>query len=203
MANLSGAMTLTAYQADAVIGFDSSFPGGFTIVLLILVPLLMVLVWALLGGNRANGAIADKTERIPLQYGYTVCLITLIWAFVSFMRVVENVLVLPSPEMRRTMEYGFEPSITSFEAFRISYDRSRAMAMPGPPLQQLDSVPEAELRKRYEVFRADRITRAKFQATQEIVTQSVSFLIALALFAFHWRWVRRRGGSVTPGAVGV
>ena len=66
-----------------------------------------------------------------------------------------------------------EPSITSFEAFRISYDRSRAMGMPGPQPPQLDSVPEAELRKRYEVLRADRIARAKFQATQEIVTQSL------------------------------
>ena len=96
-----------------------------------------------------------------------------------------------------------EPSITSFEAFRISYDRSRAMGMPGPQPPQLDSVPEAELRKRYEVLRADRIARSKFQATQEIVTQSLSFVIAVALFAFHWRWVRRRGGSVTPGAAGV
>ena len=196
-------MTLTAYQADAVIGLDSSFPVGLSILPLVLIALLMVLVWAILGGSRANGAIAEKSERIPLQYGYTVCLITLIWAFVSFIRVVENVLVLPSPEMRRTMEYGFEPSITSFEAFRISYDRSRAMAMPGPQPAQLDSVPEAELRKRYEVLRADRIARAKFQATQEIVTQSLSFVIALALFAFHWRWVRRRGASGTPGAVGV
>lgn len=182
-----------------MIGFDSSFPGGFGIVLVLLVPLVMVLVWAMLGGNRANGASGERSDRIPQQYGYTVCLITLIWAFVSFVRVVENALVLPSPEMRRTMEYGFEPSITSFEAFRISYDRSRMIGMPGPQPQQLDSVPEPELRKRYEVLRADRIARARFQAIQAIVTQGLSFVIAVALFAFHWRWVRRhRAGAAAP-----
>ena len=72
------------------------------------------------------------------------------------------------------------------------------MAMPGPQPPQLVSVPEAELRKRYEVLRADRIARAKFQATQEIVTQGLSFVIALGLFAFHWRWARRNCAGVAP-----
>ena len=51
--------------------------------------------------------------------------------------------------------------------------------------------------RRYEALRADRIRRARFEARREIITDTLSLAIAVALFAFHWRWLRRRAGP--PG----
>ena len=134
----------------------------------------------------------ERAERVPQLYGYTVCLIALIWALVSTISIVENALSVSAPELRGTSEFNWmEPSVTSFEAFRATYDRARRMGAD-PRDTQLDTVPEPELRRRYEALRADRIGRARFEARRELITGTLSLAIAVALFAFHWRWVRRR-----------
>lgn len=131
----------------------------------------------------------ERPERVPQLYGYTVCLGALIWGLMSGISLVGNLLSLSAPELRGSSEFNWgEPSVTSFEAFRATY---RRMAMPTPDAR-LDSVPEPELRRRYEALRADRIRRASFEARREIITDSLSLVIAIALFAFHWRWLRRR-----------
>lgn len=52
-------------------------------------------------------------------------------------------------------------------------------------------MPEAELRRRYEGLRADRIRRARYEARHDLIVGSLSLLIAAGLFVFHWRWLRR------------
>lgn len=86
----------------------------------------------------------ERPERVPQLYGYTVCLIALIWALSSVISIVENALSLSAPELRGSSEYGWEPSVSSFEAFRATYDRARQLSAPNPGEARLDSVPEAE-----------------------------------------------------------
>ena len=100
------------------------------------------------------------------------------------------------------MSFGFEPSVTSFEAFRATYDQARRFG-PREPGEKLDSIPEAELRRRYEGLREDRIRRARIDAQQDIVRDVISLVIAMLLFVFHWRWLRRRVAVVEPSAVPV
>ena len=71
-----------------------------------------------------------------------------------------------------------------------------------PDAQALDTVPEPELRRRYEGLREDRIRRGRYEARREIITDALSLVIAAALFAFHWRWLRRRasGSGIQAGA---
>jgi hypothetical protein len=84
-----------------------------------------------------------------------------------------------------------DPSITSFEAFRVTYDRARQFSSPNPMQTKLDTIPEQELRKRFESLRADRIRQSRYEAQRDIIVAVFSLIIAAALFLFHWRWLRR------------
>jgi hypothetical protein len=60
-----------------------------------------------------------------------------------------------------------------------------------PNAPRPEPVPEPELRRRYEALRADRVARVEAKARQTLVTSGLSLVIGVALFAFHWRWLRR------------
>ena len=140
----------------------------------------------------------ERPERVPQLYGYTVCLIALMWALISLTSIVENALSLSAPELRGGDTFGWAPSVSSFEAFRTTYDRSRQMNAPDPSQAKLDSVPEAELRRRYEAIRDDRIRRGRFDARRDLIIGSLSLLIAAGLFVFHWGWLRRSVATAAP-----
>jgi hypothetical protein len=114
---------------------------------------------------------------------------------VSTVNIVESALTLSAPEYRGGPDYGIEPSVSSFEAFRTTYDRSRRMMSMDSPQAKLDSVPEPELRRRYEALRADRIERNTVSARRSLITSVFSLIVAVVLFAVHWRWLRRVGGT--------
>ena len=172
----------------------SSDAGPMGSILSIILALLLVATWVILASSRfVQGGSVERPERVPQLYGYTACLIALVWGLTSLVSVVDDALTLSAPEMRGYNEYGMEPSVTSFEAFRVSYDRSRMMGRE--PGAALDSVPEPELRRRYEGLRADRIARGTATARREIITGVLSLAICVVLFLFHWRWLRRRSGS--------
>jgi hypothetical protein len=54
---------------------------------------------------------------------------------------------------------------------------------------------DAELRQSYEALRADRIASNRYEARRSLVTSTVLLVIALGLFAGHWRWLRRRAAE--------
>ena len=180
-------------MATGVLGVDTSF-GVFGLILPVLAAIILIAAWVILAGSRfIQGGVVERPERVPQLYGYTVCLIALIWGLVSVISIVENSLSLSAPEYRRSFEFGLDPSVTSFESFRTSYDRVRLMSVGDPREAKLDSVPEPELRKRYEVLRADRIRQARFEAQRNLIVATISLVIAAGLFLFHWRWLRRLG----------
>jgi hypothetical protein len=160
---------------------------------------MLIAAWVILAGSRfVQGGVVERPERVPQLYGYTMCLVGLLWALGSLVSLVESAQALAAPAYHRASEFGIEPSVTSFEAFRLTYDRARRFSAPDPTQTQLDSVPEAELRRRYATFRADRIAATEAEARRALVTKGVSLLLGAGLFAFHWRWLRRRVGG--PGA---
>jgi hypothetical protein len=179
-----------------MIGYSVGDSGPFGLIFSIIAALVLIAAWVILAASRfVQGGVVERPERVPQLYGYTVCLIALIWGLTSAVSIVEDALSLSAPELRGASEFGWEPSVTSFEAFRATYDRARRMGAPDPRDAQLDTVPELELRRRYEALRADRIRRARFEARRELVTGTLSLAIAVVLFVFHWRWLRRRVGA--------
>lgn len=175
-----------------MIGLSPDVPGGFGLVFAIIAAVMLMAAWVILAGSRfIQGGVVERPERVPQLYGYTVCLIALIWALASVISIVENALSLADPGLRGSNEYGWEASVSSFEAFRTTYDRARQFSAPNPSEAKLDTVPEAELRRRYEALRADRVLRGRFEAQRHLVVGSLSLLIAAALFVFHWAWLKR------------
>jgi hypothetical protein len=175
------------------VSFGFGGPGPFGFVLTALAAVVLIAAWVILAGSRfVQGGVVERPERVPQLYGYTACLIGLLWALGSIVGLVESAQALAAPAYHRENEYGLEPSISSFEAFRLTYDRARRFNAPNPSESKLDTVPDAELRRRYETYRADRIAATEVEARQALVTKSVSLLLAAGLFVFHWRWLRRR-----------
>jgi hypothetical protein len=174
-----------------------SFDGGGPLAFIFsaIAALVLIAAWVILAASRfVQGGVVERPERVPQLYGYTVCLIALIWGLTSVVSIVDDALSLSAPEMRGESDFNWEPSVTSFEAFRATYDRARRMAGDPRDTQQLEAVPEPELRRRYEALRADRIRRGRFEARRELVTGTLSLVIAAVLFAWHWRWLRRSLG---------
>lgn len=180
------------------IGFSGA-PGFLASVVAAIV---IIAFWAIATSSRSsNGDTVERPERVPQVYGYTICLVALLWAITSTITVVESALTLSTPEYRAGREFaGIEPSVSSFEAFRATYERTRRM-MPADPRTPApaDTLSDAELHRRYEALRADRIQRNTVEARRSLITSLLSLLIASALFAFHWRWLRRTGNAPVFG----
>jgi hypothetical protein len=178
----------------------------FSLVPLAIIAIVLVASWVILAGSRfVQGGIVERPERVPQLYGYTACLIALVVALVSLISIIENALALGNPTHSSEGPWGdwSQPSVTSFEAFRVTYDRTRTMHA-GPNAPPPEPVPEPELRRRYEALRADRIETNRLQAWRRLVGNGLTLLVAIALFAWHWRWLRTRPAEerAAPGAQG-
>ena len=162
----------------------------FELVALAIAGIILIASWVILAGSRfVQGGVVERPDRVPQLYGYTMCLIGVLVAVTSLVSVVEHALTFADPAQSTSEWYGWtEPSVTSFEAFRMTYERSQQIS--GMPT--IRSLPDDELRRRYEDLRADRIARNRAVATRGLITSGLTLAIAVALFAFHWRWLRRR-----------
>jgi hypothetical protein len=142
----------------------------------------------------------SKAPWMALVYGYVVCLVAVVTFIVSASSFVDAMFDRANPINSREGMFGpGGAQLTSFEAFRASYMerapmRTRPAAEPAPS----DTLSTAELRARYEALRADRITQMSHVALQRLVKHSLLMLLAIVLFATHWRWVRGQRESTEP-----
>jgi hypothetical protein len=140
-----------------------------------------------------------KPNRVPQIYGYTVCVIAVVTFLICATVIVNNVFDLASPIRAG---YGFESSLSSFEAYKATYQRDQRSVVGGAAGDvRPDTASEATLRKRYDAVREDRIARVQFQAWKAIVTSGLLLIISVVLFALHWRWMKRQGAAA--GAAGA
>lgn len=127
-----------------------------------------------------------ERTRIPLIYGYSVCLVTVITILFTVPNLIDNIFRLTNPLQG---ERGAQPSLASFEAYAATYDRSRSapndVRAPAPPTDD-------QLHRQYEALRQDRIASNRFAALRGLVTGSLLLALALGLFVGHWRWIRRQ-----------
>lgn len=184
-------------------GFSFISPGPpFTFLFPAVFAIVLIAAWVILAASRfVQGGVVERPERVPQLYGYTACLVGLLMGIASALALMEAAVALASPVYHTDSDWtGWaQPSVTSFEAFRATYDRAREVGV-APNAPRPEPIPEPELQRRYEALRADRIARTQAQARQTLVTSGLSFLIGVGLFAFHWRWLRRR---VSPPAATV
>ncbi len=128
----------------------------------------------------------DKPTRIPQFYGYTVCLISLVIGLVSIPSLINSAFERMNPLQHG---YAYGQSLSSFEVFKAK----RAMLpsfgreTPTPP----DTASEATMRARYDALVADQIMSVRYESSKSFVTTGILLLIAIGLFGYHWRWMRR------------
>lgn len=121
-----------------------------------------------------------ERTRIPLIYGYSVCLVTVITILFTVPNLIDNIFRLTDP---------LQGELASFEAYAATYDRGRStpndVRAPSPPT-------EDQLHRQYEALRQDRIASNRFAALRGLVSGALLLALALGLFIGHWRWIRRQ-----------
>jgi hypothetical protein len=155
--------------------------------------LLLLLGWTFLAITLTlrNGPM-ERPSRVAQLYGYTVCLIALITMLLTLPSLIENLFRLQNPLQVQT---GFEPALSSFEAYKATYERAREPFSREQPVAVRPAPTEAELRQAYEALRNDRIERNRFEARQSLISEVLLLALAVALFFGHWRWLRRLGDA--------
>jgi hypothetical protein len=177
-------------------GFVMSGFSPFGTLFVVIAIIIAIATWVILAASRfTQGGIVERPERVPQLYGYTVCLIALVIAIVSITSMVGSTFDLTTPALSVDSDFGFEPSVSSFEAYRATYDRERRMMDTRNTGVAPDTTPESVLRQRYTALRADRVDRAVARAHRAILTDAFGLVLAIALFIPHWRWMRRLGQS--------
>jgi len=166
--------------------------GLFAFLFIVLLVLLGIATWMILAASRfTQGGVVERPERVPQLYGYAVCLVAVIVALFSVIAIVGSAFSAVAPQLNLDSEYSIEPSVSSFEAFRATYGRELGTLGADRTQPRADSIPEPELRRRYDALRAERVERTRLRSMRSLVTGVIALLIALALFVTHWRWLRR------------
>jgi len=157
--------------------------------------LLIGAVWVVLAVTMSfrGGDVEKQPNRIAQLYGYTVCLVAILTSLISTISILNAAFDRANPLQS---EYSFGPTLTSFEAYRATYPRELSPLIAGSPPAP-DTVSEATLRQRYAALAADKRTTTRYRTTKTMTTSSILLVIAITLFAMHWRWVRRLNGTVT------
>ncbi len=127
----------------------------------------------------------DKPNRIPQIYGYTVCLIAVVAFLISINGVVDATFTLANPMHG---PYGGHEGLSSFESYEASRVERTVPDRNGP----VDTTSVETRRRRFEALRADRIDANRLQAWRRLVGSGLTMFIAIALFAWHWSWLRTR-----------
>lgn len=162
--------------------------------LLIGVPLVL---WIGFASTLARRDAMDRPNRIAQWYGYSVCLVGVVVALASTPAVVNSLYTLANPLYS---ELDFGPSLSSFQAYRATYQDAPPINPATGEGMNRTQLPDAELRLQYQALRDDRMRRNRSIALRSLVSSGLVMLLAMALFAFHWRWLRRLPGeAATPG----
>jgi hypothetical protein len=143
-----------------------------------------------------NDRLAEKPNRVPQIYGYTVCLIAVVAFLISINGIVDASFTIANPL------HGAFSHVEGFTSFE-TYEASRAERTAPDRNQPPDTASVETRRRRFEALRADRIDANRLQAWRSLVGGGLTMLIAIALFAWHWSWLRARAAEEQTGPTRV
>lgn len=131
----------------------------------------------------------EKSNRIPMIYGYSVCLVAIITLLISIPNMVNSIIDLFDP-IHAGVPYSSRPSasLASFETYKMdilsqSLESNKA-AQPG-------YIPDDQtLRAMFDAAKADRIASAVHIARRTIIVFGLLAVISIVLFIIHFRWMR-------------
>ena len=119
-------------------------------------------------------------------YAYSICIISVIVFMASLTGLLNSAFDSAAP-LRAPI--GFGPNLTSFEAYKATYDREQRMLGGAARASGLPS--DDELHRWYDALREDRIEEARFRLRRSLVSDGLLLLLAVVLFVVHWRLAGR------------
>jgi hypothetical protein len=167
------------------VAFSSGF-NPFSIVAVLLL-LLVIVLWFVVASAAALRGDNTEPNRMAQMYGYTVCLVAVIVGLISFTSILGAAFDRAYPLQN---EMGYGASLISFEAYKATMARERAMM--GPERAAPDTASDKTLRDRYTALVAERKNDTMYRTTKTFITSGALFVVAALLFLTHWRWVRRK-----------
>ena len=164
---------------------------------------IVVIVGVTMSLAQWGRASMNGSTRAAEVCGYTVCLIAVIVALMSVSNLLDAAFTIADPlrgdSSRAWNEMGQAQSLRSLDAFRASATktstgayvfRHQVFGMNGVTAIA-DTLSDAQVQARYETLRADRLSEQRFKAIKGFVTNTIMLVLTLALFGWHWRWLRR------------
>ena len=137
----------------------------------------------------------EQPNRVPLLYGYTVCLIGVVVALATTASLINAAIDRAHPLQA---EHFGGMSLTSFEAYKATEQRERAL---GPRSEAVVAdTASAKLRTRYDALVADRVAAMQYRTSKTLFTSGMLLILSVVLFLTHWRWMRRFSASSWPKA---
>lgn len=176
----------SAPSSDMLVGSTLGWSAWIALII------LGVALWvALARSSLVHGGTMERSDRVPQLYGYSVCLIAIVVILANVSSIANRSFTLANP-LASSGPFGWAGvAFTSFEAYKATMDRER-FAMGNPNAQPVaPTLTDTELRARYEALRADQIARVNLEARRDITESALMLVLAIGLFAWHWRWVRR------------
>jgi len=127
----------------------------------------------------------EKPNRIRQIYGYTVCLIAVVTSLICIGGAVSNAIDLTNPLLAAG---GYDDSLSSFDAWMATHQKFTPAT---GDVAARDTASVETQRARFEALRTSRISHQVFRARKGLIGQLLLLIIAVGLFATHWRWMRR------------
>jgi len=125
----------------------------------------------------------EKQSKIPMIYGYAVCLVTVITVIIAVADFVNAVIDIGDP-LYAERNYNNAPSLASFDNYKMDIYSSSDKEKAFTPDDQA-------MRAMYEAAKADKTRSVKHRAQRSMVVSGLLVVICVVLFVFHWRWMQR------------
>ena len=120
----------------------------------------------------------EKPNKIPLIYGYTICLAAVICFLISVSNIISSISNLSDPFHA---DRSSTDNLASFESYKLDVLHFRSK----------DEIPDDQsLCATYEAVKADKIQTVQHTARRSIIMDGGLIVICVVLFITHWTWMK-------------
>ncbi|HRY33032.1 MAG TPA: hypothetical protein P5531_08715 [Bacteroidales bacterium] len=123
----------------------------------------------------------EKQNKIPMLYGYAVCLTAVITLIIAVASLVNSLIDRQAP-LYAERDYQKTASLASFENYKADIlktgDKENTLTLD-----------DATLRSMFEAARTEKIQSVLHRSNRTIITNGILIVICLALFFTHWSWM--------------
>lgn len=125
----------------------------------------------------------EKKSKVPLVYGFAVCLVAVVTFIICVAGFVNAYIDLDDP-LYAERDFTNAPSLASFENYKMDIMKAGEQEKSYSPDDEI-------LVKMYESAKTDKIRSVKHRTMNNLVVNAILLVICVSLFTTHWTWMRR------------